>query len=514
MLLAGSRFLSRWLAIVGIGMTGGGSAADGSPIDMVAFLVLMTLMAVSLARRNINWPSLLGANWTLCALYAFGLLSITWSADPVVALKRLIKSTGTVAAALVILTDKYPYKALRSVMTSLSVVLLPLSILFIKYYPEIGRQYHSTGAQMMTGVTTQKNSLGELCMLTGLYASWNLLHVRPTGGNNGGRLPWHVALPVLAMVAWLMLLADSATALVCLATATGVHFIGRSPQIASRPTRLALVLAATASSYVILQFGFDINAVLLGLLNRRPDLTTRVPMWEDLLATAANPLVGFGWQSFSLTEQHSRIFERWQVVSVHNTYLDLYLNLGLVGLALYGLVWLRGVWSSVRCLTASYQQGVLRISLLLVVALYGWTETVDLGVSNMYWVLLLAAIDLPILTAPLTARSSMGGAGRQGTTSASSMPPPRVPVNRGSWSKTSRHTSQGGRRPRRAPVEGSAGPVVSTHGARDGQGAPTPEPPAARPEFHRTLAQTGRGEQSARDDRDRTGDIDVEGTKG
>lgn len=398
MFLAGSRFLSQWLSGLNLYRGGGsalGGAAEGSPIDMPAFLLLMVLSVGVLLQRKLSWARIVADNKALAVFYLFGFVSILWSESPGVALKRWLKSLGTVSMALVILTDRNPYKTYRQIITPLGIVLLLLSVLFIKYYPELGRSYHSTGTQMLTGVTTQKNSLGELCMLVGLYVSWNLLHIRRHDMGAGHRYRWPASACLLGTIAWLMALADSATALVCLAVGVAVHVLARIPIVARRPLRLVAVLAFVIGAYGVLQLTFDVNTVLLGLLNRRPDLTTRVPMWEDILSVAENPLIGFGWQSFSLTEQHRTIVAKWQVISTHNTYLDLYLNLGLIGLALYATLWATGLWNASRLLAKSYEEAVLRISFLVVVALYGWTETVDQGVNNTYLLFLFGMLDLP-----------------------------------------------------------------------------------------------------------------------
>jgi len=83
--------------------------------------------------------------------------------------------------ALVILTERRPYEALGFVMRRLAFVLMPLSVLFIRFYPELGRQYHQ-GIPMLTGVAFSKNSLGQLCMLLGIYFCWELLlgRLKPT----------------------------------------------------------------------------------------------------------------------------------------------------------------------------------------------------------------------------------------------------------------------------------------------------------------------------------------------
>ena len=58
-------------------------------------------------------------------------------------------------------------------------LLLPASVLFIKYYGDLGRAYNPDGEQTNTGVTTNKNTLGLIVFLVSLGALWNvraLLH--------------------------------------------------------------------------------------------------------------------------------------------------------------------------------------------------------------------------------------------------------------------------------------------------------------------------------------------------
>ena len=56
----------------------------------------------------------------------------------------------------------------------LSYLLIPLSILLIKYYPHIGKQYDVLDRrQHYSGATTGKNMLGALCLVSGLFFFWD-----------------------------------------------------------------------------------------------------------------------------------------------------------------------------------------------------------------------------------------------------------------------------------------------------------------------------------------------------
>ena len=62
---------------------------------------------------------------------------------------------------LIVLTDEQPVAALSRLFSRTAFILMPFSLLFIKYYPNLGRAYDPwTGRQMITGLTPDKNMLG------------------------------------------------------------------------------------------------------------------------------------------------------------------------------------------------------------------------------------------------------------------------------------------------------------------------------------------------------------------
>ena len=82
-------------------------------------------------------------------------------------MKRWVKELGNPIMALVILTEPRPYEAVGTVLRRLAFLMLPLSVLFLRYYPELGRSYHADGSPMFTGVGHQKNDLGSMCLMAG-----------------------------------------------------------------------------------------------------------------------------------------------------------------------------------------------------------------------------------------------------------------------------------------------------------------------------------------------------------
>jgi len=142
----------------------------------------------------------------------------------------------------------------------------------------------------------------------------------------------------------------------------------------------------------MIEIVFDVKAIVIAMLGRQPDLTTRVPMWEDLLKMVKNPLVGFGYESFWMGARQQIVLERWGLYSnAHNGYIQMYLDLGYIGLLFVATWILSGIRNVARELFIDYPVAVLKFCFIVVVCLYNYTEATFNGVSNI-WIILLLGI--------------------------------------------------------------------------------------------------------------------------
>ena len=395
MFFAGSRYLSQWLDI-GTPIDTLDVYVEGHPINMAVFLGLITAGIIVLFRRRLNWGLLLLENKWIALFFLFGAISILWSDYPFVSFKRLIKATGNVIMILVVLTEERPYDAFGFIVRRLAYVLLPLSLLFIKYYPALGRAYHNQGMPMFIGVSTQKNGLGQTCLITGMYFCWILLYKYKDKIKKGGNYQIFVDFAFLALIAWLLYLANSATSISCLVIAIGIFLVCRLPVIIQRPQRIMIIGMLCIVIYVILESSFDIKNEIIKFMGRDETLTTRVPMWEHILSLAGDPIFGYGYESFWLGERQKIIIAAWGIAhSAHNGYIELYLSSGLIGLVILGLIFVSGIIKVSRALNVAFETAVLRLTIIVVVALYNWTEATFYGVNNLWLLLYLGVIDKP-----------------------------------------------------------------------------------------------------------------------
>jgi O-antigen ligase len=144
----------------------------------------------------------------------------------------------------------------------------------------------------------------------------------------------------------------------------------------------------------------------LAASGRDATLTGRTGIWQTVLSEPINPLLGTGYTSFWLGERLQRIwalYPRTPLIQAHNGYLEVYLNLGLVGLTLLGGVLWTGLRNARRRLHAgSYETGNLddsifqtfTIAYIVAYLLYNITEATFQGLSFLFIIFLFLAFDL------------------------------------------------------------------------------------------------------------------------
>lgn len=394
MLLGGSRYVSQWLNLSSTEFSAD-SILKGSPVDRFVFTVLIIGGVVVLIRRRLNWKKIFIQNSWIWLFFIFGVISFFWSDYPLVSFKRWIKSLGNVVMVLVILSEHRPYAAFGIILRRFAFILLPLSVLFIKYYPELGRTYHM-GIPSVTGVAFQKNGLGQICLLTGTYFSWVLILRRKVKHSYLHNMHYSIYLLILPMIFWLLYKANSATSTVCLITAITIFLVGTHSIMIKNPHRILYFSLALVILFLALEYLFSVKDIILALLGKSQDLTSRVPIWQELRSMAVNPLLGSGFESFWLGERRRIMFEEWgKIEQAHNGYLDMYLHLGMVGLLLIFGWFVSGMNKVRNYLLIDYSTGILRFSLIVIVALYNYTEATFYGVNNIWIIFMLAIMSIP-----------------------------------------------------------------------------------------------------------------------
>ena len=133
-----------------------------------------------LIKRQVRLSEVVYNNRWLIVFLLFCFISIAWSDFPFVAFKRWIKILGHPIMALIVLTEPDPEEAVIRLMKRCAYVVVPVSILFIKYYPQLGRSFDPwSGMGANNGIASDKNALGADCFILGFFFFWYLLQIWP-----------------------------------------------------------------------------------------------------------------------------------------------------------------------------------------------------------------------------------------------------------------------------------------------------------------------------------------------
>ena len=129
-------------------------------------------------------------------------------------------------------------------------------------------------------------------------------------------------------------------------------------------------------------------------MGRDPTLTGRTAIWNLVLGMTANPLFGTGFESFWLG---SRLQTMWSIYwwhpnEAHNGYIEIFLDLGWVGVALLAVLLLSGFRNTFTAVRQQAEAGGLLLAYLVVVLIYNLTESAFRELDPIWFVLLLSVI--------------------------------------------------------------------------------------------------------------------------
>ena len=217
--LIGTRTFGQWMDAFGAGI-GGGSYEEGSPLDAAIFFLIIVAGVMVLQRRGFSMAVFTQNNRWLTVFLIYSLLSVVWSDFEFVSFKRWIKVVGHPIMVLVLLTEPDPEEAIVQLMKWFAYIAFPVSILFIKYYPDMGRTFDPfIGMPSNTGIALDKNMLGSVCMIAGIFLTWHMLGVAKRPKSRERR--WELICTgfIVALAVWVLHLAHSSTALVTMIVA-------------------------------------------------------------------------------------------------------------------------------------------------------------------------------------------------------------------------------------------------------------------------------------------------------
>lgn len=322
--------------------------------NIVHFALSMGLLAWTLVLAYPVYESIrraLMSRKLLLGMYLYAAISCFWSPDPIASVREFfLLLTLLISAAYISLV--FSPEEIVDLTAKASAIFALASIVgqFMLNRMEV------TLTEGWVGLYGHKNLFGAaiatgIASLLASRSKWSLSR-------------WLMLLLFLV----LLMLAQSASAIVIGATVIGIYAFTKMPRLA----RLSVPFAAAVASVGVV-WTSNVNHVVqqfFELLSRDRTFTGRGDIWHFVYGQIMDrPLLGYGYLGFWLPREDTIIANLgWDPGHSHNGFLDIILVFGIVGL----LVFLVLLWDSVECgLRVGVCSGSLAGSWLLMVI---WLE--------------------------------------------------------------------------------------------------------------------------------------------
>lgn len=287
----------------------------------------------------VNYRQVLGNYVRYLWIFAFGILAVLstfWSDAASVTMRASIQYLTHIVCALIAMRLISIQTLTRGALIGITVVLL-YSLLFGIYLIDA-----LDGTYSFVGAFSSKNQLGFYASLGVIFAVASVVVLRQRG----------IWLPVAGVTgllsAYSLLASQSATSVITTAAVVGL-IIGFLPLGMLSPANrrgIFLALGGLGALLVVASLQFGLLDAVLGVFGKDTTLTGRTYLWQQGIEAAQRaPILGVGYQGFWVAgfADAERLWNDFFITGrsgfhFHNTYIEVVVENGLVGMLLLGAV--------------------------------------------------------------------------------------------------------------------------------------------------------------------------------
>lgn len=358
--------------------------ATGATEAPIFLLIQFGILGLTLLFMGLRWRQflpILMRPWLIWAYVLLAMLSSAWTPDPVSSFKRAIFLLATTLFGFY-LAGRFSVRQQMLMLASALAICAFSHLTFGLLFPAYA-QHVMYWAGAWRGLMTHKNALAQIMVLAAIVFQLVL------PWRDRAKF-WHRA--GLAASVLLVFLSTSKTGLLLLLLLSLLLPILRLLRISRIEAKLSIVTLFLFILLIVVTFVGNYELILTSL-GRDPSLTGRTDIWGVLLQKASRRLwFGYGFEAFWAGGMDGEALDLWYsnryiVDTAHNGFLDMLLELGVVGLGIFLLSVGANFWRGMRWLVRLRSpEGLYPLAVLAYWLVYNLTESTLPSPYSLNWI--------------------------------------------------------------------------------------------------------------------------------
>lgn len=269
----------------------------------------------------VHSPALTGLSLIAC-------ISFLWAETPDLVFRRSISLLGTTLFGVLLAARLNFAEQLRITRLALRLTAIACLVLFVVAPSHAMATDYGTGS--VRGIFPHKNLFGA-AMSLGLLAEWY--------AHDEGTLNRIVKFASLTLFSAMLVVSRSVTSIVTIAATLLILWLFEKFHRRYHIPLPAILLFLAGLLVCVALFGID-TSIVTEMMGRSKDLTGRTDLWHSVGSMIlTRPFLGYGfsgfWQGASIESYAVENYVGWSPTYSHNGYLEILLNLGMVGTVLF-----------------------------------------------------------------------------------------------------------------------------------------------------------------------------------
>ncbi len=347
--------------------------------------VVYAIVAAFLLRNGRTLARFAMGNKVVSALALLAMVSAAWSQNPLRSAEfGFFYVLNTLFAFF--LVARFRSEQIRGLAVMTGCLLAAVNLVMVFVFPRYGVVHLLRDLGSWNGIFIDRTSCAK-CLVFLLSAAVSFTEPRFT--------PFQLV--YIAVLLVLIVKAHAVTALLVLMVYGGtLGFLALQRRMERRTGRFVAALTATAV-LAAATLGPVVLPAVLALFGRDMTFTGRTGVWLVLVQSLAKrPLLGYGfyafWQGLQGESANAILTLHWVFGYAHNGILEIALQLGIVGVALFFLTFAQAVRNAMRCLRSGRTREVdWYVGLLILTCLYNVDEATVVWPNELLSIFYLVA---------------------------------------------------------------------------------------------------------------------------